>query len=73
MSKRLTPEQQKSIAQQAISENNISHIAQRHNVSRNTVYAQQQRAKIALDEAFLPLTPDDKVLFYLPVQRSDYT
>lgn len=69
MSKRLSPEQQKNIGQEAISEGNISHIAQYHQVSRNTVYAQQRRARSALDDEFLPSTQDEKVLFYLPVTK----
>jgi len=69
MPKHLSPEQQKSIAKQAISKGNISHIAEQHQVSRNTVYSQQRRAQSALNDEFLPSTPDEKVLFYLPVTK----
>ena len=69
MPKTLSPEQQQSIAKQAISTDNISHIAQRHRVSRNTVYHQRQRALSAIDDEFLSSTPDEKVLFYLPVTK----
>ena len=48
MFKRLPPEQQKAIGQMAMSEKTISHIAQHHQVSRNTVYAQQRRAQSGL-------------------------
>ena len=69
MSKRLSPKQQKSIGLEALSESNISYIAQHHQVSRNTVYSQQRRAQSALNDEFLPSTPDEKVLFYLPVTK----
>ena len=69
MPKHLSPEQQQSIAKQAISKGNISHIAQQHRVSRTTVYAQRQRALSALDDEFLSSAPDEKILFYLPVTK----
>lgn len=69
MPKHLSPEQQQSIAKQAISTGNISHIAQQHQVSRNTVYAQRQRALSALGDEFLSSAPDEKILFYLPVTK----
>ena len=69
MFKRLPPEQQKAIGQKAISENNISHIALHHQVSRNTVYAQQRRAQSALNDEFLASTPDENVLFHIPVTK----
>jgi hypothetical protein len=69
MFKRLPPEQQKAIGQKAISESNISHIAQYHQVSRNTVYAQQRRAQSAMNDEFLASTPDDKVLFHIPITK----
>ena len=61
MPKHLSPEQQQSIAKQAISTGNISHIAQQHQVSRNTVYAQRQRALSALGDEFLSSAPDEKI------------
>jgi DNA-directed RNA polymerase specialized sigma24 family protein len=73
MFKRLPPVQQKAIGQKAISESNISHIAQYHQVSRNTVYAQQRRAQSALNDEFLASTPDDKVLFHIPITKVFYT
>ena len=70
MPKHLSPEQQQSIARQAISTGNITHIAQKHQVSRNTVYAQRHRALSALDDEFLSSEPDEKILFYLPVTKA---
>lgn len=69
MQKRLSPEYQKSIAQQALNGSNISHIAEHHSVSRNTVYTQKRRAQAALDEAFIISKPEEKVIFHLPVNK----
>lgn len=63
MQRRLSPECKKSIGLQAISENNISHIARLHQVCRNTVYTQKQTTQTAVNEAFMDQDPDNQTLF----------
>ncbi|MGI9280481.1 MAG: hypothetical protein ACR2PX_12770 [Endozoicomonas sp.] len=67
MQRRLTPELKKSIALQAISGSNVTHLAQKHQVCRNTVYSQKLLAQTAVNEVFLAPVPDEQVLFDLPV------
>ena len=69
MQRRLTPELKKSIALQAISGSNVTQLAQRHQVCRNTVYNQKLLAQTAVNDFFLAPVPDDQVLFDLPVNR----
>ncbi|MCH9664452.1 MAG: transposase family protein [Gammaproteobacteria bacterium] len=69
MQRRLSPECKKSIGQQAVSGSNVSQVAQRHEVCRNTVYTQKRRALAALDDAFLAADSDEFVLFNLPVTK----
>jgi hypothetical protein len=45
----------------------VSDLAAHHGVSRKFVSRQTHKARAALDEAFLPATPDTEVLFALPV------
>lgn len=70
MQRRLSPECKKSIGLQAISENNISHIARLHQVCRNTVYTQKQTTQTAVNEAFMDQDPDNQTLFHLPVTKA---
>src|SRR5664279_6512056 len=48
----------------------ISDLAVQHGVSRKFVYAQTHKARIALDDAFLPATAEDEVLFELVVTKA---
>ena len=70
MQRRLSPESKKYIGLQAISESNVSYIAQQHNVSRNSVYAQKDRVLAAVDDAFMDTSSDDKILFHIPVTKA---
>jgi hypothetical protein len=67
----LTPVERIQLALDALAGEPISHLAQQHEVSRKFVSQQVQRARDALDEAFIP-QPDhsEPVLFHLPVTRS---
>lgn len=69
MQRRLSPECKKSIGLQAISGNNVSHVAQLHQVCRNTVYSQKLLAQVAMNDAFREPATDDQVLFNLSVTR----
>ena len=69
MQRRLTPELKKSIALQAISGSNVTQLAQKHQVCRNTVYSQKLLAQTAANEVFLAPVPDGQVLFDLPVTK----
>ena len=48
----------------------ISHLADKHQVSRKFVYQQGDKAQQALDESFAPSKGDDDVLFHLPVTKN---
>lgn len=48
----------------------ISDLAARHGVSRKFVYAQTDKARVALDDAFLTATPENEVLFELAVTKT---
>jgi hypothetical protein len=67
----LTPAQRRQLALAALAGQSVSHLAQRHRVSRKFVYQQRDIALDALEQAFAP-RPDhqEEVLFYLPVTRS---
>ena len=69
MQRRLSPECKKSIGLQALSGNTVSHVAQLHQVCRNTVYSQKLRALEAMNDAFREPATDDPVLFNLPVTK----
>ena len=61
----------KDLAIQALARSEtVSDLAARHGVSRKFVYHQTHRASTALDNAFLPATPDDEVLFELTVTKA---
>jgi len=48
----------------------IRDLSCRHGVSRKFVYRQTDKARVALDDAFLSATPDDDVLFELAVTET---
>ena len=48
----------------------VSDLAVRHGVSRKFVYAQTDKARMALDEAFLTAAPENEVLFHLAVTKT---
>jgi hypothetical protein len=48
----------------------ITGLAEEVGVSRKFVYQQADIAQTALDDAFAPTEPDDKVLFHLPVTKN---
>jgi hypothetical protein len=47
----------------------ISSLSREHRVSRKFLYAQSEKAKEALIDAFSPSVKEDEVLFYLPVTK----
>jgi hypothetical protein len=48
----------------------ISHLANQHKVSRKFIYEQKDKATTGISQAFEePSTPDNEVLFYLPVTK----
>jgi len=68
---RLGPQERKDLSIFALSGSHpISHLAAQHGVSRNFVYTQARKASGALDEAFSPEIPEDKVLFQLPITKA---
>jgi hypothetical protein len=48
----------------------ISELAARHEVSRKFIYQQAHKARVALDDAFSPATPEDGVLFQFTVTKA---
>ena len=48
----------------------VARLAREHRVSRRFLYRQADTARLALDRAFDPPTPDEPVLFHLPVTKS---
>ena len=66
----LPPDARQRIALAALGGLSISGIATDHDVSRQFVYQQLDRAPQGLDSAFAPSVPDQKVLFHLPVTKS---
>ena len=48
----------------------VSHIADKHQVSRKFVYQQSSKAQQALNQSFSPSQGDDDVLFHRPVTKS---
>ena len=66
----LSPEVLQDIGVQVLSRSQpISHLADKHQVSRKFVYQQGDKAQQALDESFAPSKSDDAVLFHLPVTK----
>ncbi|MGD0109310.1 MAG: hypothetical protein ABSC06_35530 [Rhodopila sp.] len=68
----LLPESdRKDLAVQALARSaTISDLANRHGVSRKFVYRQTDKARAALDDAFLSAAPEDEVLFQLTVTKT---
>jgi hypothetical protein len=68
----LGPTQRQQLAVQALAgAETISHLAREYQVSRKFVYRQGATAEQALEQAFAAdETPDDKVLYYLPVTKA---
>jgi len=58
-----------NIALEAIGGMKVSHTARKHGVSRNSVYAQREKAQQAIHNAF-ENQEDEATLFYLPVTQS---
>lgn len=67
----LAPQTRQKIAIEALAKSKpISHLAAEHQVSRKFVYQQGNKAKLALNESFEPTSPDNQVLFYLPITKT---
>ncbi|WP_170944142.1 hypothetical protein [Leptolyngbya sp. BC1307] len=67
----LSPDVRKDIGIQVLSRSEpVSHIADKHQVSRKCIYQQGDKAQRSLDESFSPFRGDDEVLFHLPVTKS---
>ena len=67
----LCSETRQQIAIKALAKSKpISHLATDYQVSRKFVYEQSDQAKLALDESFEPTTPDEQVLFHLPITKA---
>jgi hypothetical protein len=47
----------------------VSDLSTRHGVSRKFIYQQANKARRALDDAFISATADDEVLFEIPLIR----
>ncbi len=68
---RLLESDRKDLTVQALAQSaTISDLAAQHGVSRKFVYGQTHKAATALDDAFLPAAPDDKVLFEVAVTKA---
>jgi hypothetical protein len=67
---RLLESDRRDLALQALAGSEaISDLAARHGVSRKFIYQQTDKARVALDDAFLTAAPEDEVLFELAVTR----
>ena len=67
----LRPETRQQIAIEALAKSKpISHLATEYEVSRKFVYEQSGKAKLALNESFEPTTPDEQILFHLPITKA---
>jgi hypothetical protein len=66
---RLTPEQRRQIALDALGGQPIARLADQHQVSRKFVYQQLDKAHQGLSLAFDPPAPPEDLLFWLPVTR----
>jgi hypothetical protein len=67
---RLSPPQRQQLALDALAGRPISQLAEQHDVSRQFIYQQRDRAYQGIAHAFAPAPADDDVLFYLPVTRA---
>lgn len=70
--KALGPDARQQLALEALAGTEpLSQLARQHQVSRKFLYRQTDKARQALQEAFVPEKDDqDQVLFYLPVTKS---
>src|SRR4051794_5937599 len=60
----------KDLAVQALARSaTISDLSSRHGVSRKFGYQQANKARLALDDAFIAVTADDEILFEIPVTK----
>lgn len=67
---RLGAQQRLQLVRDALAGVSVQHLAQQHGVSRKFVSQQVEHARYALQKAFAPPpSPDDEVLFLLPVTR----
>jgi len=67
----LRPDTRQQIAIEALAKTKpISHLAADYEVSRKFVYEQSGKAKLALNESFEPTTPDEQILFHLPITKA---
>ena len=68
---RLPEHDRKELAIQALARSEtVSDLANLHGVSRKFVYRQAQKARVALDDAFLSAAAEDEVLFELVVTKA---
>ncbi len=68
--RRLPPSDRQQLAIDALAGQPIAELAREHDVSRKFVYQQADKARHAVQEAFTPPTPQQDVLFYLPVTKA---
>ena len=67
----LSPDIRQDIGIQVLSRSRpISHLADKHQVSRKFVYQRGDKAQRSLDETFAQSDGDEDVLFHLPVIQS---
>jgi len=67
---RLPESDRKDLAVQALARSaTISDLSTRHGVSRKFVYQQADKARLALDDAFISAAADDEVLLEIPVTK----
>jgi hypothetical protein len=67
---RLQESDRKNLAIQALAQSEtVSDLALRHGVSRKFIYQQTDKARAALDDAFLAAASEDEALFELPVTK----
>jgi len=67
----LSPSERQHLALQALSgQQPITTLAEQHQVSRQFIYAQKDKAQAALTDAFEESGDDQQVLFYLPVTKA---
>ena len=67
----LAPEQRQRLALDTLAGTQpVARLAQEHDVSRKFVYQQADKAQQALDQAFVPVPDDQRVLFYLPITKA---
>jgi hypothetical protein len=60
----------KALAMQALARSaTISDLSARHGVSRKFIYQQTHKARVALDDAFSPVAPDNEVLLEVKVTK----